>query len=126
MSICPECTMDVTPNVRTVLHCPVCGDIRMPPEPKAIARIYGRQVRAEYDATMRDLAASERHEPDTVAEEQIAELRRERDRYREALQAIYDHDDGAWAAGEYAEEARRVGISTVRGIAARALAPVAP
>jgi hypothetical protein len=37
------------------------------------------------------------------------------------MQLIYDYDDGAWAAGKHAKEAREQGIETVRGFAGRAL-----
>jgi hypothetical protein len=42
-------------------------------------------------------------------------------RLRDWLQLIYDYDDGAWAAGRHAKEARRQGIQTMRGMAAAAL-----
>jgi len=52
---------------------------------------------------------------------EVAAALREAANLREWMQLIYDFDDGAWAAGKYAKEARKQGIETVRSFAGRAL-----
>lgn len=45
---------------------------------------------------------------------------------RQALQAIYDHDDGAWAAGKDHRAAEELGRQTIRRIAGDALRGLSP
>jgi len=52
---------------------------------------------------------------------EVAAALREAANLREWMQLIYNFDDGAWAAGKYREAARKQGITTMRGMAGRAL-----